>query len=118
MIPDTNRLLFWIENREKIERPIYARATICGMKDVIADRNFERLDESLDYCKWVLSHLDQEREEDFGNGDKSRANPLWASSRRAVVDLIDTCIEKNVNVPNTYQHQLIYLRAEYDLHTI
>ena len=109
VIPDTNRLLFWIKNREKIERPIYARATICGMKDVIADRNFERLDESLDYCKWVLSHLDQEREEDFGNGDKSRANPLWASSRRAVVDLIDTCIEKNVNAPNTYQHQLIYL---------
>lgn len=106
---DAERLQFWLENRGKIERPIYVRAVVDGMKNSIKSKNFDRLGESLEFCEWVLCHPDQQREEDFGNGDQSRDNPLWASSRRAVVDLIDTCTESEVNVPYSYHEQLNYL---------
>ena len=32
ILPDANRLKFWIENRERIERPIYVRMMIDGMQ--------------------------------------------------------------------------------------
>ena len=109
VIPNAVRLQFWIENRGEIKRPIYVRAIVDGMKDFIKSKDFERLGESLEFCGWVLSHPDQEREDDTGNGDKSKDNPFWGSSRQAVVDLIGTCIEKEVNVPYAYQEQLINL---------
>ena len=109
VIPNSVRLQFWIENRREIGRPIYVRAIVDGMKDFIKGKNLERLNESLEFCEWVLSHPDQERDNDFGDGDQSRDKPQWGSSRRAVVDLIGTCIEKEANVPYTYQEQLINL---------
>ena len=109
VMPDSDRLQFWTKNRGEIERPIFVREIVDGMTDVIKGKNFERLNVSLEFCEWVLCHPDQEREDDTGNGDRSRDNPLWSSSRRAVVDLIDTCIEKEVNVPYGYQEQLINL---------
>ncbi|MDE2817461.1 MAG: hypothetical protein OXK81_12295 [Chloroflexota bacterium] len=109
VLPNADRFQFWIENRREIARPIYVRAIVDGMKDAIAGRNFERLEESLEFCEWVLSHPDQERETDFGNGDQSRNNPLWASSRRAVVDLIGACLEKDVDVPYSHREHLTKL---------
>ncbi len=109
VLPNAGRLQFWIEKRGAIARPIYVKAIVDVMKDAIAGKNFERLEESLEFCEWVLLHPDQERETDLGYGDQSRDNPLWASSRRAVVDLIDKCIEKEVNVPYSYREQLIKL---------
>ena len=109
VLPKADRLHFWNENRGEIARPIYVRAIVDGMKDAIEGKDFESLEESLEFCQWVLLYPDQEREEDFGTGDKSRVNPSWASSRRAVVDFIDTCIEEDVNVPISYQKQLICL---------
>ncbi len=109
VLPDDGRIRFWIENRGAIARPIYVRAIVDGMKDLIESKNFERLGESLEFCEWVLCHPDQDRENYIGNEDRSRNNPLWASSRRAVVDLIDTCIKKEVNVPYAYREQLVKL---------
>ena len=108
---DVNRLKFWIKNRGEIDRPIYVRAIVDGMKDLIENKSFERLGESLEFCGWVLSHHYQEREDDIENGDKSRENPSMSSSRRAVVDLVGTCIEREVNVPYSYREQLTSLLA-------
>ena len=53
ILPDTNRFRFWLDNRERIERPIHVRAMIGGMQE-----QTDRLDESLSFCEWVLSHPD------------------------------------------------------------
>jgi len=97
IIPDANRLRFWIENRERIERPIYVRMMINGMQAEIKDKNFDRLAEWLAFGEWVLSHPDQD--EDYRLSEESQENPNWHSSRRAVNDFIEVCLKEEVDVP-------------------
>ena len=75
IIPDANRLRFWMENRERIERPIYVRLMINGMQAEVKEKNFDRLNEWLTFSEWVLSHPDQgyEGDDSLGRqGDESR----------------------------------------------
>ena len=99
ILPNNVRIQFWMENRGQVERPIYVRAIIDGMRKYIEEMNFERLDESLEFCEWVLEHPDQERDDTFGYGDKSREDPHWARSRRAVESLVRTCTNRETNAP-------------------
>ncbi len=109
IIPDPNRLRFWIENRERIERPIYVRVMIDGMHENVRAQNFDKLNEWLAFCKWLLSHPDQEHQESYSLGrigGESREHPDWHSSRRAVGDFIGGCLEEDVNVPISFRGQL------------
>ena len=108
ILPDAKRFRFWLENRERVERPIYVRAMI-GMQEYIKGKNFDRLDESLSFCEWVLSHPDQEPAAGCGYSDQSREHPHWSTSRRAVVDLIETCLEEDMDVPISVRKRLIKL---------
>ena len=112
IIPHANRLRFWMENREKITRPIYVRIMINLMQAEVKEKNFDRLDEWLRFGEWVLSHPCQRREGDYSlgrQGDESQENPDWYNSREIVGDLIGTCLEKDVNVPVTAREQLAKL---------
>ena len=109
ILPDANRFRLWARSRERIERPIFVRAMINGMQEYIKGENFDRLDEWLTFCEWVLSHPDQEPPDGYGYGDQSRVHPRWSSSRRAVVDLIETCVKEDVNVPSSAGEQLAKL---------
>ena len=106
IIPDANRLRFWIENRERIARPIYVRMMINGMQAEIKEKNFDRLNEWLIFSEWVLSHTDRD---DYGLSDESRENPNWHNSRRAVGDFIGVCLEEDVDVPLSVREQLARL---------
>ena len=107
IIPDANRLRFWLDNRERIERPIYVRAMVDEMKQRVKAKNFDKLNEWLMFCEWVLSHPDQDLEEGTKLSDEFREHPHWHSSRRAVGDFIGVCIEKDV--PISAQRQLAKL---------
>ena len=109
IIPDTSRFRFWMENREKIERPIYVRMMIYAMQTHVKEKNFNRLNEWLAFCEWMLSHPDQEHDADYRLGDESRENPQWYNSRRAVGDFISVCLEEEVGVPIIAQGQLAKL---------
>ena len=112
IIPDANRLRFWMENREKIERPIYVRRMINVMQAEVKEKNLDRIDEWLRFSEWVLSHPCQRHEGDYSlgrQGDESQENPDWYNSREIVGDLIGTCLEKDVNVPLTAREQLAKL---------
>ena len=101
VIPDTDRLGFWIDNRERIERPIYVRAMISAMQEHVKAKHFDNLSEWLTFCEWVLMHPDREHEEGYGYklGGESRENPHWHSTRRAVGDFVEACLEKDVDTP-------------------
>ena len=123
ILPDANRLRFWIENRERIARPIYVRMMIDGMQAEVKGKNFNRLDEWLTFNEWVLLHPNQEHKSDYKlgrQGDESRDNPDWYNSREMVETFIETCLGQDVDVPESARIQLAKLLeilcTQYDRH--
>ena len=101
IIPDVNKLRFWMENRDMIQRPIYVRMMVNVMQEDIKEKNLEKLNEWLTFSEWVLSHPDQgyEGDDSLGiQGDESRTRPNWYNSRRSVVGFIEVCLETNIPV--------------------
>ena len=109
VIPTTNRLHFWLENRHRIERPIYVRKMINAMTSRVEAPDLSDLDRWLEFCEWVLSHPDQERQP----SDRTRNNPYWGDCRRAVGDLLGKLIsvglENGLTVPVVAQDRLSIL---------
>ena len=106
IIPDVNRLGFWIDNRELIERPIYVRMMINAMQEHVKKKNFDHLEQWLTFSEWILTHPDREYEGDHRANEESREDPDWSSIRRAASDFIRTCLEKDVEVPIVARGQL------------
>ena len=105
IISDEKRLTFWLENRDGIERPVYIRAIVLAIQEHVKEQHYERLDLWFEFCEWVLSHPDAER--DHGErGDESREHPDWGSSRRAVGDFIGECLKEKTSVPFTARESL------------
>ena len=109
IMPDANRLKFWMENRERIERPIYIRVMIYAMQANVKEKNSDQLNEWLRFSEWVLSHSDQPHKRDYKQGDESKEDPNWSNSRRVVGDFISVCLEKDVDVPISEREQLAKL---------
>ena len=107
IIPDPNRLKFWMQNRERVERPIYVRVMIYAMQALVKERNFGQLNEWLTFCEWTLSHPDREHNRDYKQGDESRENQNWTNARRAVGDFIGVCLEEDIDVPITAREKLV-----------
>ena len=110
IIPYDDRLEFWTEkNRELIERPIYVKSAIQAMHEQVEGGNFGQLDRWFDFCKWVISNPDEDREENAHYNDTLRKNPSWRSSRRSVVDFVEVCLKKEVDVPISARERLAEL---------
>ena len=105
IIFEEKRLKFWLANRDRIERPVYIRAIVRAIQDHVKEQHCDRLELWFDFCDWVLSHPDAER--DRGErGDESREHPDWGSSRRAVGDFIGECLKEETNVSFTERESL------------
>ena len=109
ILPDPVRFKFWMENRDRIERPIYVRAMIYAMQSHIKVKNIDKLNEWLVFSKWVLTHPDWEHKDDHSRSDESRENPDWSSARRAICEFIGVCLEKDVDAPITARGRLATL---------
>ena len=120
IIPDVNRLEFWMENRDRIERPIYVRSMINAMQEDVKSKNLDNLNDWLDFSEWVLTHPESEHEEGYRQNDTSREEPEWSSARREVVDFIGVCLEKGIDVPIAVRSQLAQilgiLSTQFDNH--
>ena len=105
IIPDEKRLAFWLENRDRIERPVYVKAIVRAIHEHVKEQHYERLDLWFEFCEWVLSYPDTES--DRGEwSDESREHSDWGSSRRAVGDFIGECLKEDMNVPFTARELL------------
>ena len=109
ILPDHDRFRFWVERCGKIERTIFVRAMLNAMEEYVKEGKVDRLDDSLAICEWVLSHPDQDPAEGFQDGERSRSAPHWHSSRRAVGDLVESCIEAGAQLPASANGQLAKL---------
>lgn len=100
IVLNSERLTFWMQNRDRIARPIYTTAMLNTMTEFVKEKNFDNLDQWIEYCEWVLSHPDPELVEGQpGLREESREHPDWSRSRRAVVDFIDSCLSKDNETP-------------------
>lgn len=98
--PNGERLDFWMERRDEIARPVYVATMVKAMLEMVKEKDFKNLDQWIEFCTWVLSHPDSERiEGEAEPRDESRDRPDWGSSRRAVVDFIQTCVSKDTEAP-------------------
>jgi len=110
IVSDGERLTFWMTNRYRIARPIYVTAMLKAMQELVKDKIFGNLNNWIEFCLWVLSHPDPERIEGQPEPrEESHLHPNWESSRRAVVDFIDTCVNKDTNAPITARDGLVSL---------
>jgi hypothetical protein len=110
IVPDGERLDFWLANRDRIARPVYVAAMLKAMIELVKEKNFDKLELWLEFCAWVLSHPDTVRVEGQPEPrDESRDHPDWGSSRRAVVDFIDACVNKDTDAPITARDGLAAL---------
>ena len=123
VIPNPERLDFWLEKRQQIDRPIYVRRMIGAMSSRIEAQDFTCLDRWLEFCEWVLSHPDREREASLQPDDRLRENPYWGECRRAVGDLLGNLVtaasvENGLTFPEVTRGQLLTLLGrlctEYD----
>lgn len=100
IVSDSQRLGFWVTHRDEIARPIYVAAMIRAMQEIVKEKNFDNLQQWIEFCAWVLLHPDSERVEGQPEPhDESRDHPDWGSSRRAVVDFIDVCVSRDTETP-------------------
>lgn len=113
ILEDKNRLTFWLRNRDRVARPVYVAAMLKAMLELVKENNFEKMEQWLEFCKWVLSHPDTARvEKQPEPRDESREHPDWASSRRAVVDFISACVSSDTEAPITARERLADLLRE------
>ncbi len=80
--------MFWMKNRDQIERPIYIRMMVYAMEALVKEKDFDQLNEWLTFSEWVLSHPDRGHGSDYKQDDESSENKNWSNARRAVGDFI------------------------------
>ena len=95
IILNTSRLRFWLDNLKEM-RPIYVRAMIEGMRLHVEEKNFDNLNEWFTSSEWILSHT---KRDEYKIDDESQENGEWYNLREIVGGFIETCIEKDVDVP-------------------
>ncbi len=109
IIPNADRLNFWIENRDRIGRPVYVRSIVEAIKSHVKGGNYEQLDRYFDFCGWVLTHSEDAMSGDIRPQEESMENPDWSSSRRAVGDFIEACLSEDHGVPPTAREDIAKL---------
>ena len=100
IIPDKERLTFWLENRDRIENPVYVRAIVRAIQEHVKEQHYEQLDLWFDFCDWVLLHPDSDKIDD------SQEQIDWRFSRQAVGDFIGECLKEETNAPFTARESL------------
>ena len=106
IIPDLNRLRFWMENLEKVERPIFLESMLAEMQDRIEAKNFDKLNDWLVFCNRVLLHTEHKLANDRKQADESSEVPEWNSPRWTVGDFIRVCLDKDTDMPVSAREQL------------
>ena len=106
VITDDHRFSFWVDNRDRIEKPIFVKAMVEAMRESVASKNFSRLGQFMEFCQWVLSRPEHESGAGQWDSDQDKDAPGWHSSRRAVGDLVDSCLSEDVEAPIDFREDL------------
>ena len=107
VLPEDHRVRFWLDNKEKIARTIYVKAIINNIADYVREGRFDRFEEAMTMCDWVISHPDQVAPVDVAQDARSGGHIDWRSSRRAVVDFTRVCIDAGPEIAAANRDRLV-----------
>ena len=106
IIPNSSRLMFWMGNLEKVERPIFLERMLAAMRERIETNNFDKLNDWLVFCNRVLLHTEHQMENDRKQADESSEVPEWNNLRWIVGDFIRVCLDRDTDMPVSAREQL------------
>ena len=102
------RFLAWGNRWHLIKRPIYFSYALQAATSWIKEKKLSELGKWLDLGDWIVQQPYVANQSE-GQSDESALNPDWDSARRAVVDLVEACLTKEVGVPIEWQTRLFGL---------
>ncbi len=109
VIDDMDRFANWADLWQGVQRPVYFVYVLAAAAQVLKSGLLDHLDAWFDLCDWILTHSDSALAEDEKRADTSRDSPCWRSARRAVLDFLETCLSKEVNVPTVWRERIFSL---------
>ena len=87
IIPNQERLSFWITHREQVKHLAHIVAMVHAMRDHVKNNNNNNMEQWFEFCAWVLPYVELKKTE----GQLAD----WEEPRRAVVDFIRACIRND-----------------------
>jgi hypothetical protein len=102
------RYLDWGKRWYEVKRPVYFRYAL----DLAAKRIVEHKDELsrwFDLADWLMLQKDSTAVSEKKSSETSKDNPNWDSVRRKVVDLVETCVDKEKGVGGEWRARIIAL---------
>lgn len=105
---EPKRFLDWGDRWKELVRPIYLAAAIDTATARLKEENLGELAAWLDVCDWIMAQQDAEPSADQEISDTSE-NSSWNSARRAVVDFVRTCLDKESTVEAKWRSRIFAL---------
>lgn len=96
IVPNSQRLSYWLAQRDRIKRPIYIAKIISVMLEQVKARDFTSLPTWIEFCYWLLNIADKKQNDD---GTGYQADNDWSDPRREVSNFIAECIKKEIEAP-------------------
>ncbi len=107
IIPDADRLDFWVrQNRDRIERPVYVEHMVKVFHEHVESGKIDKLEQWFEFCQWVVSHPDGDRDADSLESPTASSRHTWQSARSAVVRFVELCLKKETKLPFTFRKTL------------
>jgi hypothetical protein len=103
------RFLNWNQRWYSIRRPIYLSYVLELAKERVTSGHLEELDTWLPLAEWVIQQPTNGTHEATGDGAFVASPKDWEWAQRAVVDLVEACLKKEVSVPIERRAQLFTL---------
>lgn len=105
---DPDRFLGWGRRWQSLSRPIYLSYVLDLAKERISAGGIAELDKWFELAEWIVEQplVEPEPSTPPKPGPDIRN---WDSARRAVVDLIETCLKDDVKVPSERRAQIFAL---------
>lgn len=96
--PDSQRLSYWLANRDGIKRPIYIAKIISVMQEQVNAKDFTNVLPWIEFCQWLLNIADTKQNNE-GVGAGYHAENDWSDARREVTNFVAACVKKEVEAP-------------------
>jgi hypothetical protein len=110
--PNPSRWAFWTLNLKAIERPIYVESILESGKELIAKGDYTLLPDLFEICHWVIDHKDSLESFETSGNSLSRTKPNWRSTRRGVLDFVESLVAKDSKVSCSFRYQIIEVLAK------